>query len=269
MTTAAENVLIGVGVVGLGVVGATVLSSTFTVETGEVGVVYKFGQITKVSEPGLNFKTPFVTKVVDVSTQNQVYNSQPLNSGLKGKQVVIVDTSIDYKIVDPTTYLTNYNPETFNSIINRVQQEVVKETTLNFTLDEAIGERRGELSTAIQTGIVNKLAGLPIGNVTVTVEDISPSEQIRAAIERTTVAQQDAKTAEQNKVKAEQEAQAKVIAAKGEAEANSVLAKSLNVDGDLVIEMKQLEVQEAAINKWNGVLPTTNAGESVPFLSVN
>ena len=34
------------------------------------------------------------------------------------------------------------------------------------------------------------------------------------------------------------------------------------------LELKELEIQKAAIEKWNGVLPSTMAGDTVPFINL-
>ena len=58
--------------------------------------------------------------------------------------------------------------------------------------------------------------------------------------------------AEQTKLKAEYEAEAKVVAAQAEADANALLEKSLT---DKIL-------QEMYINKWDGKLPEVMTGES-------
>lgn len=254
----------------LPITAVTLLNSTYQIKTGEVGVISRFGKVVRVTEPGLGFKTPFITNVKKVDVKAQVYDPEPMSSGVKGKQSVLINTSIDYVISDPSRFVSNYTEESVESNIRRILNESVKTETLNYTLDEAIGDSRGQLSTVIKDTFVEKIQqnDLPIKVSNITVEDITPPAEIAEAIKRTTIAVQDAKTAEQLKAKAENEAQSKVITAKGEAESNAVLAKSLKMDGELVIKMKQLEVQAAAVAKWNGVLPTTNTGDAIPFLQV-
>ena len=34
------------------------------------------------------------------------------------------------------------------------------------------------------------------------------------------------------------------------------------------LKLKELEIEQQFIEKWNGVLPTTLSGESIPFLNI-
>ena len=37
---------------------------------------------------------------------------------------------------------------------------------------------------------------------------------------------------------------------------------------DKTLKLKQLEIQEELIKKWNGQLPTTNLGDSIPKINL-
>ena len=69
------SVLIIAGIVGFFVLIA-VLSSYTPIEYGEVGMVTRFGGITnRILQPGLNWKLPFVERVVMYRTQELVYTT--------------------------------------------------------------------------------------------------------------------------------------------------------------------------------------------------
>lgn len=62
-------------------VAALVWSSFYTIETGSVGVIQRFGKFVRIGEPGLNFKLPLgIEKVTKVSKQ-RVYQEE---FGLRG-----------------------------------------------------------------------------------------------------------------------------------------------------------------------------------------
>ena len=259
-------------IAGLSTLGLiTLVSGFYTVDEGEVTVIKTLGKISAISNPGAHYRIPFITSGEKISTKQQVFDPEPMASAVKAKQVISINTSVDYSITNPSLYVSTYTPESLRSKLSRLQQEAVKNVTLQYSLDEAIGDKRQEISDNIQSVLVKAVLGqnLPITINNLTVENISPPAAIAEAIQRTTVAMQDAKTAEQLKTKATNEAEAAVIKAQGEAKANAVIAKSLKEDGAKVVEVKALEVQEKAIAKWNGVLPTTTAGGTVPFLNIN
>jgi regulator of protease activity HflC (stomatin/prohibitin superfamily) len=256
---------LSLGTIGLGILA----SGIYVVQEGEVAVIKTLGKITDVKSSGAHYRLPFITSKEKISIKQQVFDPEPMASGVKGKQTITVNTSVDWVITDPKLVVSQFTPESLESKLSRAQQEATKNATLNYTLDEIIGDKRGELSEVILKALIVavELEELPINILNVTVEDVSPPAAIAEAIQRTTVAMQDAKTAEQLKAKATNEAQAKVIEAKGQAEANAVIARSLKEDGAKVVEIKALEVKAAAIDKWDGKLPATTGGV-VPFLEI-
>ena len=93
------------------------------------------------------------------------------------------------------------------------------------------------------------------------------SDEFDQAIERKLVASQNALTAkndlekvrfeaEAEVVKAQQYAEAEIAKARGEAEANRLRQQSLT----------PLLVQQQAIQRWHGTLPSVMGGNSVPFI---
>ena len=80
-------------------------------------------------------------------------------------------------------------------------------------------------------------------------------------------------TAEQNALKAERdldrikvEAQQTITAATAEAEA--LRLQKMNISPDL-IELRKIEANLKAIEKWNGILPQVTGGGAVPLIGVN
>lgn len=64
------------------------------------------------------------------------------------------------------------------------------------------------------------------------------------------------------------EAEQRVAQAKAEAEAIKLQSEAAN--NDKYINLKALEVQKAAVEKWNGVLPTQMVpNASLPFINLN
>ncbi|MDT8286150.1 MAG: hypothetical protein RQ748_03480, partial [Elusimicrobiales bacterium] len=61
------------------------------------------------------------------------------------------------------------------------------------------------------------------------------------------------------------EAESMIAKAKGEAEA--LRLQRLQVTPNM-IELRKVEAQLRAIEKWNGVLPTYTGGGAVPFISM-
>jgi regulator of protease activity HflC (stomatin/prohibitin superfamily) len=98
---------------------------------------------------------------------------------------------------------------------------------------------------------------------------ITPPVSLRAAIDAKNEAVQNALKAE-NKVK-EAEANAKIEIAKAEGESQALKIKG---DGEayynrvVAASLNQLLVNQYAVEKWDGKLPTYNGG-TVPFINLN
>jgi modulator of FtsH protease HflK len=99
----------------------------FTIESGSVGVVQRFGKFVRIAEPGPNFKLPFGIEKVTKVRQDRVYKEEfgfqserePYTSGYSSASdtasislmltgdlnVAVVPWIVQYKIKDPYNYL--------------------------------------------------------------------------------------------------------------------------------------------------------------------
>ena len=102
--------------------------------------------------------------------------------------------------------------------------------------------------------------------VNVNIINLNFSETYNQAIEEKNVALQRTLKAQQELETTKIEAEKKKVDAQATADANRILNESLSQEN---LEKQALENQANAIAKWNGQLPTTMAGDSVPFLNIN
>jgi prohibitin 1 len=90
--------------------------------------------------------------------------------------------------------------------------------------------------------------------------DVSFSEEFAKAIEAKQIAEQEAKQADFEALKASKQAQAQVNRAKGQAEAQRLQKLTLT---------KEL-LQQQAIEKWDGKFPTVMGGNgTLPLINLN
>ena len=132
---AALVVLLGAATVG-------VLASAFIVDQNQHALVLRFGELkSSISEPGLNWKLPFVDNVEYFDKRILDLDTNEQESTVFGQQRVVVDAFSRYRIVDPLRFYQNVRQQArvksvlgplVSSAINRVlgtatQQEVVKD----------------------------------------------------------------------------------------------------------------------------------------------
>ena len=244
-----------IGLIGLIVLIITILpfiGAWSLVAAGNVGVVTRFGAVSRVVTPGIVLKLPLVENVHSMETRTQkeqadaasaskdlqeVKATIALNYHLRGEKAVEVYQNIgtDYKV----------------RVIDPAVQEAFKATTAKFTAEELIGKRE----SVKQEALLELKERLGIYNIVVdnfNIVDFDFSTEFNQAIEQKQVAQQ-------NLEKAKLEAQTAKTQAEGQAQAQ----KALKDTGSLSPEYLEF----LALQKWNGVLPTVT-GNGVPFINI-
>lgn len=234
------------GVIGLFIL-ITIFSSFTTVKSGEVGLKVRFGRITDSSiTEGINFKIPYVDKIAKVNIKVQKAE-MAIESSTKDLQIVNTNIAVNYRI-DPekASYLYKTVGNAYEeTVLNPAIKESIKTAIAQYTAEE-ITVNRNEVSESCLKAIQEKVLkyGIVIEDFNLT--DFGFSEAYSQAIEEKQVA-------EQNKQKAELEAQAKIVQAQAEKEANDLLRQTLT---------EEVLIQQF-IEKWNGQLPSTYAGEDI------
>ena len=227
-----------------------------TVKTGEIGIKTRFGKITDtyLSE-GINFKLPY-EKIEKINIKVQKYeNKEDLETSTKDMQIVNkIKVAINFQIdekkaVDLYRRVGNSYKET---VLDPAIQESIKGVMSKYTAEELI-VNRNEVSDDIQSTLAERTAEYGINIISVSIKNFDFSEEYNASIEKKAVAEQNALTAQQELEIAKAEAEKKKIEAEGEAEANKIKEKTLT---DKII-------QQQFIEKWDGKLPTTYAGEDI------
>ncbi|MNZ81358.1 hypothetical protein D3C78_1000210 [compost metagenome] len=124
--------------------------------------------------------------------------------------------------------------------------------------------RRDVVSSEISEHLTARLAKYDLIVNDINIVNFKFSEAFNQSIEAKQVAQQQALKAENDLRRIEIEAKQKI--AQAQAEAESLRLKKQEVTPELV-QLKQIEVQEKALEKWNGVLPSVTGG-ATPFVDV-
>lgn len=225
----------------------TIFSSFTTVKSGEVGLKVRFGKITDLSiTEGINFKIPYVDKIAKVNIKVQK-TEMAIESSTKDLQIVNTNIAVNYRIsADKASYLYKTVGNSYEeTVLNPAIKESIKTAIAQYTAEE-ITVNRNEVSENCLNAIQEKISkyGIVIEDFNLT--DFGFSEAYSQAIEEKQVA-------EQNKQKAELEAQAKIVQAQAEKEANDLLRQTLT---------SEVLIQQF-IEKWNGQLPSTYAGEDI------
>lgn len=259
-TLAIIGTILGVGII-------IFLCSISIIKTGEIGIVSRFGAVQdRVLTAGVNFHIPFVESVKKINCKTQKLDNEN-ESASKDLQTVNTKVSINYSVNStkaPDLFRvvgTDYEAV----IITPILTDTIKSVIAEYTAEELI-TKRNNVSTRIYEKLNTRLEeqGITVSNVNIT--DLQFSEAYNKAIEAKQVAQQEALKSKEELEKTKVEAEKKVVEAQATADANKIINESLTADN---LEKQKLENQANAISKWNGVLPSTMASDTVPFLNVN
>lgn len=260
-----------VGTLAAGIVIVLVLivvgmNSVAQVQFGHVGLYKTFGKLNdKVLTPGLHLKMPFVQEVIQVNTQVTKTETDTTASS-KDLQPVSTHVVVNYSVHKESVYkLMNDIGANFDTvIINPAIQEIIKEVTAKYQAEELIS-LRDQVAGEINEDLTKRLATYNLVVNEINIVNFNFSEAFNQSIEAKQVAQQQALKASNDLKRIEIEAKQKI--AQAQAEAESLKLKKQEVTPELV-QLKQIEVQEKALEKWDGKLPQVTGG-ATPFVDIN
>ena len=257
-----------IAVIG-GVIACLVViaGSTGIVGAGQRGVLLRFGAVTgAIKGEGLYFKIPFAEQVVLMSTQIQKYTAA-VGSSSKDLQVVTTAVTLNYQLDASSVGETyrNMRQDYENRVIQPYIQEAVKSTTANFDAEQLI-TRRPQVKDELQNLLGERLAPLGIRVIQLSITDFQFSSTFQDSIEAKVKAVQQALEAENALRRVQFEAQQAITRA--QAEAKGLELQKAQITPQL-LELRRIEVQGRAVEKWNGVMPTVvTSGGPVPMLDV-
>jgi regulator of protease activity HflC (stomatin/prohibitin superfamily) len=220
------------------------LDSTATVPSGYVGIETTFGKVTGEMQPGIHFKLPFVESVTPMNVQVQKDQTDETAATSDIQDVtttVALNYHLDHSQVD--NVFVNLTNDYQNNYISPIISESVKAATAKYTAEQLLTDRPA-VTNDIETALVAKLQPRGIVVDQFSIINFQFSQTFSQAIEQKQAAQQAAQQAQYDLQKAQLTAQA-------------------NQTQDAALTPAILEQQ--AIAKWDGKMPTTISGSSTIF----
>lgn len=219
------------------------LSAVKVIGVGQVGIITRFGNVTREVNSGIILKMPWpvehLTKM-NIKTQKE---QQDASAATKDLQTVKTTLALNYHLTPGTartvfqTVGTNYPDVTIDPII----QEAIKSITAQYNAEELISQR-SKVEIALSDRLEEKLNNRGISVDNVSIVNFEFSSTFDKAIEQKQVAQQNAQKAAYELQRAEQNALAQDAQAK-----------------TLTPEYLQLQ----AIERWDGHLPKATGGNNI------
>ena len=240
-----KNLIVWI-ILGL-VVMAFLANGFYTVNTGERAVVLRLGKLTGVTGEGLHVKIPFIDEIhkLSVRDHNMTLKSEVSSSDI---QTIAVEVSLVYALNSSqigNIYQT-YSTRIEETLVRPTLAEKVNAIIAEYPI-EAFVEKRAEISNRIRTTFANQVDGNGILVKTLLITNHDFSDEFNKAIEDKKIAEQGALAARFTLERMKLEAEAQLIKQ---------------------ASLSPLVIQEMAINKWDGKLPSYMAGDKLPFITV-
>jgi regulator of protease activity HflC (stomatin/prohibitin superfamily) len=247
--------------------GMVFSSSIGMITAGHRGVVLSFGGVTgRILGEGFYVIVPLTQSVEIMSVRVEAYEAVAASAS-GDLQEVSTKITLNYWL-DPAQVgrvFQTLGRDYEDRIIKPAIQEAVKGSTAQFDAEKLITERP-KIKEMISILLVERLKTHGIRVDAVSLTDFSFSPDFTKAIEAKVTASQLALKATRDLERIKMEAQQKIESAKAEAEALRLQKEQVTTG---LLELRRIENERLALEKWDGRLPTVVSGNSVvPVLDV-
>jgi modulator of FtsH protease HflK len=181
-----------------------VASGVYIVDTGQRGVVLRFGKYAETTEPGPRWHLPWPIESREVVNVDQVrtveigYRTSVKNKALKeslmltdDENIIDLQFAVQYILKDPKEYLfVNREPDdTVLQVAETAMREIVGKNKMDFVLYEGRADIAARAKALMQQILDRYNTGISISQVTL--QNIQPPEQVQAAFDDAVKASQD------------------------------------------------------------------------------
>lgn len=254
---------------------------TFTVDETQKAAVLRFGEIVRVvEEPGLNFKVPFVQRIVYVEDRVLSYDIQPRDILTSDQVRLVIDNYAIWRVGDPRRFIeaTGGRLSTAQSRIDDLVYSDLRNLLAKHTLEEIVSEMRRDFLQQVTELSRAKLQefGIQLIDVRIKRADL-PTEIERAVFARMRsdreriAAQLRAEGDEQSRqirssadrdveiLLAEARRQAEQIRGEGDAQALEIYAQAYNQDPEFYRFWRTLESYRHTLIEDTRIILTTDS----------
>jgi prohibitin 2 len=248
-----------------GIIVVVFFGPVYTIDATERGVLLTWGKVSdKAIDPGIHFRIPIVQNVERFNVKTQKYEAEG-TAASKDLQTVNTKVAVIYHLRPesvPRIY-AELGQHYGESVIQPTVQEVIKASTSRFSAEQLI-TNRSTVASNIQDLLYQRLHIYGIVVESTAITDFKFSDSFTQAIEAKVTASQQMLKAETDLKRIQVEAQQKVTQAKAEADALNLQKQAITPE---LIELRKVEMQTKAVEKWDGKLPMYTGG-AMPFLDV-
>ncbi len=238
------------------------INSVVIITPGQAAVLSVLGKAQDgVLLEGVHLRPPLVS-TVDIYDLTVQKFEVPAQSSTKDLQQLTASFAINFRLDSSQVVNIRRTQGSLQNIVSKIiapqTQESFKIAAARRTVEESI-TKRDELKQDFDAALSARLDKYGIIILDTSVVDLEFSTEFSKAVEEKQIAEQRAQRAVYIAQEAEQEAEANVNRAKGQAEAQRLLRESLTPE----------LLQKQAIEKWDGKFPQVMGGNgALPFINL-
>jgi len=221
-------------------------SAMYDVKGGTRAVIFdRLSGVKKdVVEEGTHFLIPWLQKAVIYDVRTKPRNIST-TTGSKDLQMVSLTLRVLHRpnVVELPRIYQSLGLDYDERVLPSIGNEVLKSIVAQFDAAELITQRE-IVSSRIREDLLKRANEFNIELEDVSITHMTFGKEFTRAVEQKQIAQQDAERARFTVEKAEQERQANVIRAEGEAESADMIAKAIDRAGDGLIKIRSIEASK-------------------------
>jgi modulator of FtsH protease HflK len=194
----------GLGIIAGVIIAIWLASGFYIVDTGERGIVLRFGKFVETTQPGPNWHLPFPMETVEIVNIEQVrtvevgYRNNVKSKMLKeslmltdDENIVDIQFAVQYTLKNPENYLfSNRSPDdAVRQIAESVMSEIVGKSEMDYVLYEGRADVASRATKQIQDALDRYKTGISVSKVTL--QNAQPPQEVQAAFDDAVKAGQD------------------------------------------------------------------------------
>ena len=203
----------------------TFTGAFFVVNETKQAIVLQFGEPRQViSEPGLQFKIPFIQDAIFLDSRMLNLDPQPEEMILSDQKRIIVDSFARYRIVNPLKFFqTVRNEATFSDRFGRIINASVRGVIAQYPLSSLLSEDRQTIMSSIQKQVKNEEASFGVEIIDIRIGRTDLTEQVSNNVYQRMISERDR---EANLLRAEGQELSKEIVASADRQNTVIIAEA-------------------------------------------
>jgi regulator of protease activity HflC (stomatin/prohibitin superfamily) len=155
--------------------------SFFTIQTAHAGIIQRLGKFSRIADPGLNFKLPYIDALVRTLSLQVQQLDVKVETKTKDNVFVQIPISVQYRVSPDKVYDAFYKLSDPIKQIESFVYNVILGHVPRMTLDETF-EQQAQIAVDVETSLDASMKEFGYTIVKSLITDIVPDNKVKAAM---------------------------------------------------------------------------------------